>query len=98
MRLLLFAAVVGLAAYALRQPRRAGTGADAVADDVLVTRVRVKLDELLQHPGSVNIEAHDGVVRLTGPVGDRELRPLKRALRRVAGVRTLDCQLTPHAA
>jgi len=96
MRLLIFAAVIGLAAYALRQPRRGG--AKAVADDVLVTRVRVKLDELLEHPGSVNIEAHDGVVSLTGPVGDRELRPLKRALRRVAGVRTLDCRLTPHAA
>jgi len=106
MRLLLFAAVVGLAAYALRQPRRTngtGTGAvgtrtGAVADDVLVTHVRLKLDELLEHPGSVNIEAHDGVVCLTGPVADRELRPLKRALRRMAGVRSLDCRLTPHAA
>jgi hypothetical protein len=95
MRLLLFAAVIGLTAYALRQPRR--RTAD-VADDVLVTRVRVKLDELLEHPGSVNIEAHDGVVRLTGPVADRELRPLKRALRRMAGMRSLDCRLTPHAA
>ena len=95
MRLLLFAAVVGLAAYALRQPRRTTC---AVADDVLVTHVRLKLDELLEHPGSVNIEAHDGVVCLTGPVADRELRPLKRALRRMAGVRSLDCRLTPHAA
>ena len=67
-------------------------------DDVLVTHVRLKLDELLEHPGSVNIEAHDGVVCLTGPVADRELRPLKRALRRMAGVRSLDCRLTPHAA
>jgi osmotically-inducible protein OsmY len=97
MRLLLFAAVIGLAAYALRPPRRTGTGAAAVADDVLVTHVRMKLDQLLEHPGSVNIEAHDGVVRLTGPVAKRELGPLKRALRRVSGVRSLDCQLTPHA-
>ena len=99
MKLFLFAAVLGLAAYALRQPRRTtGTGTGAVADDVLVTHVRLKLDELLEHPGSVNIEAHDGVVCLTGPVEDRELRPLKRALRRMAGVRSLDCRLTPHAA
>ena len=96
MRLLLFAAVIGLAAYALRPPRR--TTAGAVTDDVLLTHVRMKLDELLEHPGSVNIEAHDGVVRLTGPVAKRELRPLKRALRRVSGLRSLDCQLTPHAA
>jgi osmotically-inducible protein OsmY len=94
MRLLLFAAVIGLTAYALRQPRRTAE----VGDDVLITRVRMKLDELLEHPGSVNIEAHDGTVRLTGPVADRELRQLKRALRRMAGVRSLDCRLTPHAA
>ena len=95
MRLFLFATVIGLAAWALRPARRTQAG---VADDVLLTHVRMKLDQLLEHPGSVNIEAHDGVVRLTGPVAKRELRPLKRALRRVAGVRTLDCQLTPHAA
>jgi osmotically-inducible protein OsmY len=94
MRLLLFAAVVGLAAYALRQPRRTAE----VADDVLIMRIRMRLDELLAQPGSVNIEVHDGRVSLTGPVGDRELRPLKRALRRLPGVRALDCRLTPHAA
>ena len=93
MRLLLFAAVLGLAAYALRQPRRTAE----VADDVLITRIRMKLDKLVEHPGSVNIEVHEGRVTLTGPVGDRELRPLKRALRAVPGVRKLDCRLTPHA-
>ena len=93
MRLLLFAAVLGLAAYALRQPRRTA----AVTDDVLITRIRMKLDELLEQPGSVNIEVHEGRVRLTGPVGDRELRPLVRALRAVPGVRKLNCRLTPHA-
>ena len=94
MRLLLFAAVIGLAAYALRQPRRA----EPVADDVLITRIRMKLDQLVAHPGSVNIEVHAGRVSLTGPIGDRELRPLKRALRALPGVRALDCRLTPHAA
>jgi osmotically-inducible protein OsmY len=94
MRLLLFAAVIGLAAYALRQPRRS----EPVEDDVLIARVRTKLDQLVEHPGSVNIEAHDGRVTLTGPVAERELRPLKRALRVVPGVRKLDCRLTTHAS
>ena len=94
MRLLLFAAVLGLAAYALRQPRRTAE----VADDVLITRIRMKLDKLVEHPGSVNIEVHEGRVTLTGPVAERELRPLKRALRLVPGVRKLDCRLTTHAS
>ena len=86
--------MIGLAAYALRQPRRS----EPVADDVLIARIRAKLDQLLEQPGSVNIEVHEGRVRLTGPVGERELRPLKRALRAVPGVRKLDCRLTSHAA
>jgi osmotically-inducible protein OsmY len=93
MRLLLIGAAIGFLAYAFRQPARGA----AVADDVLITRLRMKLDELLEHPGSVNIEVHEGRVRLTGPVGDRELRPLVRALRALPGVRKLDCRLTPHA-
>ena len=63
MRLLLIGAAIGFLAYAFRQPLR---GAD-VADDVLITRIRMKLDELLEQPGSVNIEVHGGRVRLTGP-------------------------------
>ena len=94
MRLLLFSAVVGLAAYALRQPRRS----EPVADDVLIARIRMKLDQLLEHSGSVNIEVHDGRVTLTGPVADRELRPLKRVMRALPGVRKLDCRLTTHAS
>ncbi|MFN2644060.1 MAG: BON domain-containing protein [Burkholderiales bacterium] len=93
MRLLLIGAAIGFLAYAFRQPLRGAT----VADDVLITRVRMKLDQLLEHAGSVNIEVHEGVVRLTGPVGEAEMRPLMRAVRAMPGVRKLDCRLTPHA-
>ena len=93
MRLLLFGVVLAVFAYVLREPVRRET----VADDVLVTRVRLKLDELLAQPGSVNIEVHDGRVSLTGPAAAQEVRKVVRALRALPGVRALDCRLTEHA-
>jgi osmotically-inducible protein OsmY len=93
MRLLLFGVAIGLAAYVLRGSSRRVT----VPDDVLVTRVRLKLDELLAQPGSVNIEVHGGRVRLTGPAAAAEVRKVMRALRAVPGVHRLDCRLTAHA-
>ena len=93
MRLLLFGVVLAVVAYVLREqaPR------ESVPDDVLITRIRLKLDGLLAQPGSVNIEVHDGRVRLTGPAGEQEVRKVVRALRALPGVRALDCRLTAHA-
>jgi len=93
MRLLLSGLVLCIFAYALRGSARQET----VPDDVLVTRVRLRLDQLLSQPGSVNIEVHDGRVRLTGPAAAREVRKVARALRLLPGVRALDCRLTAHA-
>jgi osmotically-inducible protein OsmY len=93
MRVLLFGLAIGLLAYVLRQPARR----ESVPDDVLVTRVRLKLGELLAQPGSVNIEVHGGRVRLTGPAAAGELRKVMRALRALPGVHGLDCRLTAHA-
>ena len=93
MRLLLFGVAIGLAAYVLRESARRET----VPDDLLVTRVRLKLDELLAQPGSVNIEVHGGRVRLTGPAAASEVRKVTRALRALRGVHGLDCRLTAHA-
>jgi len=93
MRLLLLGVVLGVIAYVLREPSRRAT----VPDDVLITRIRLKLDQLLAQPGSVNIEVHEGRVCLTGPAAADEVRRLVRALRALPGVRTLDCKLTAHA-
>ena len=93
MRLLLLGVAIGLLAYAFRHPLRG----EPVADDVLVTKVRLRLDELLEQPGSVNIEVHDGRVTLTGPAAAPELRQVARALRALPGVRRVDCRLTAHA-
>jgi hypothetical protein len=93
MRLLLFGVAIGFLAYALRKPLRG----EPVADDVLITRIRLKLDELLAQPGSVNIEVHDGRVILTGPAAAAEVRKVIRALGALPGVRKMDCRLTAHA-
>ena len=93
MRLLLFGLVLAVTAYVLREPARRET----VPDDVMITRIRLKLDELLAQPGSVNIEVHEGRVSLTGPAAEHEVRKVVRALRALPGVRALDCRLTAHA-
>jgi len=93
MRLLLLGAAIGFLAYAFRQPLRGA----ALDDDALITKVRIQLDDLMEHPGSVNIEVHEGHVILTGPAAEPELRTVVRALRAMPGVRTVECRLRPHA-
>jgi osmotically-inducible protein OsmY len=93
MRLLLLGAAVGAMVYLFRQPVRG----PALDDDKLITKVRIKLDDLMEHPGSVNIEVHDGRVILTGPAAEPELRAVVRALRAMPGVRKVECRLRPHA-
>jgi osmotically-inducible protein OsmY len=94
MRLLLLAAAGGLLYYIFRTPPRSMQ----VEDDTLITRVRLALDGLLEQPGSVNIAVRDGCVTLTGPAAEREFRPVLKALRRLPGVRRVECHLTAHAA
>ena len=93
MRILLLGVAIAWLAYVYRRP----THREVVADDVLVTRVRFALDQLLEHAGSVNIAVHDGRVTLTGPVARPELRKLKRALRAMPAVRALECRVHVHA-
>jgi len=93
MRIVLLGVAIAWLAYAYARPPRR----EAVADDVLITRVRFALEQLLEHPGSVNIEVHDGRVTLTGPVAAAELRKLRRRLRAMPGVRGLACRLHAHA-
>jgi osmotically-inducible protein OsmY len=93
MRLLLLGAAIGAMAYVFRQPLRG----EVIDDDALITKVRIKLDDLMEQPGSVNIAVHDGRVILTGPAAEPELRTVVRALRAMPGVRKVECRLRPHA-
>jgi osmotically-inducible protein OsmY len=93
MRIVLLGVAIAWLAYVYGRASRGET----VADDVLITRVRFALDRMLEHPGSVNIEVHEGRVTLTGPIAAAELRKLKRTLRAMPGVRALACRLSAHA-
>ena len=93
MRLLILGAAIGAIAYVFRQPLRGA----ALDDDTLITKVRIKLDDLMEQPGSVNIEVHEGRVILTGPAAEPELRAVVHALRAMPGVRKVECRLRPHA-
>jgi osmotically-inducible protein OsmY len=69
----------------------------AVPDDVLITKVRQLLDKTVQHSGSIDIQARDGEIVLSGPIGDEELQACLRAVRAIPGVRRITNRLRPHA-
>lgn len=48
-------------------------------------------------PGSIDIQARQGEIVLSGPIGDAELRACLRAVRRIPGVRTITNRLRTHA-
>lgn len=63
---------------------------DVPSDAVLVERVRARLGRVVSHPHAVRVAAHDGRVRLIGPILAREHLPLIGAVRMVRGVRGVD--------
>lgn len=65
-------------------------------DDVLVERVRAALGRAVSHPRAIDVEAHNGTIRLCGPILSHEVISLLRAVESVPGVRNLDNQLEPH--
>lgn len=92
MKLLLLLAAGGALAYVAARRKR-----EVVPDDVLVVRVRQKLDAVVSQPGSIDVQARQGTVQLHGPVAQGELRKMVRAVRAVPGVGRVLAQLTPHA-
>ena len=60
---------------------------EEVTDDVLIGRVRAELGRVVSHPHAIEVAASGGHVTLIGPILSHEVRPLLRAIRRVAGVR-----------
>ncbi len=67
-----------------------------VEDDVLHERVRAELGRHVSHPHAVHVDVADGVVTLTGDVLATEEGRVRRALRRVPGVRRLVADWTAH--
>jgi osmotically-inducible protein OsmY len=69
----------------------------SVPDDVLIAKVRAALDKTVEHSGSIDIQAREGEIVLSGPIGDQELRACVRAVRSIPGVRSITNRLKPHA-
>lgn len=67
-----------------------------VSDRVLEERVRARLGRVVSHPGSITVEARQGVVTLSGAILEREVAPLLSAVASVRGVRDVENRLEVH--
>jgi len=65
-------------------------------DEALAGRVRAALGRMVSHPHAIEVAAVGGHVSLIGPILSYEVRPLLKAVRRVAGVRAVSDQLTVY--
>lgn len=74
--------------------RRHGAAGDLQDDAELRRRVRSRLDELVSHPGAIDVDVQAGVVRVSGQVLAKELDGLLSQLTGVAGVRQVRNALT----
>lgn len=66
-------------------------------DRVLIERVRACLGRAVTHPSSIHVEADDGVVVLSGPILQHEVRPLLSCVVNVQGVRDVRNELDVYA-
>lgn len=82
----------GLAAIARAKTNDEG----AVADEILVERVRSKLGRFVSHPHAIQVTANGGEVTLTGPILTREARRLVRAIGNVPGCHGVVDRLERH--
>lgn len=83
-------------AWGAIQERRARIREGLVDDRTLEQRVRAQIGHVLSHPGSVEVEARDGQVRVHGPVLVGEADKIRRRLEKTRGVRACDLQVHEH--
>jgi uncharacterized membrane protein len=65
-------------------------------DPVLADRVRAALGRVVTHPASIEVEARDGVITLSGPILADEAPALIACVRAVRGVEAVDDELEVH--
>jgi BON domain len=75
---------------------RAAFFGDRVDDAVLAERVRSKLGFVVRNPSSIDVQASNGTVTLTGPVFTDEIQQLVDGIRSVRGVRDVENFLSVH--
>jgi len=66
---------------------------DEPSDDVLKARVRAKIGRCVSHPSSIEVDAHDGVVTLAGPILADEVDALTANVESVRGVQSVRSEL-----
>ncbi len=76
---------------------RAKVRAEPVDDAVLEARVRSRLGRVASHPHAIRVEAHEGTVRVSGPIPQREARRVLREVAAVRGVEAVEDALERHA-
>jgi len=69
---------------------------DHTSDEVLVDRVRSHLGRHCSHPHAIRVSAEGGHVTLSGPILERDLCGVIRAVRNVRGVRCMENHLDVH--
>lgn len=72
---------------------RSAVSRQAIADDVLVERIRSKLGRCVTQPSAIRVAANQGRVTLTGPVRASESDGLVGAIERMRGVQGIDNRL-----
>jgi uncharacterized membrane protein len=78
------------------EARRLFDPEEEVGDEALAGRVCAALGRMVSHPHAIEVAAGGGHVTLMGPILSHEVRPLLKAVRRVAGVRAVSDQLTVY--
>jgi len=72
---------------------------DAPGDDIVVAdRVRSTLGRYARHPHAIDVEVEDGVVRLSGIVGEGEADRIVRRTEHVRGVERVESRLEPRGS
>jgi uncharacterized membrane protein len=70
---------------------------EPAGDRVLVERVRACLGRVVTHPSSIHVEADHGLVTLSGPILQHEVRPLLSCAVNVQGVRDVRSRLDVYS-
>lgn len=72
---------------------RAAMQPQTVDDELLVERVRAQIGRAVSHPRSIEVEALDGTVMLSGPILRHEVQRLIDCVAHVRGVREVESGL-----
>lgn len=67
-----------------------------IPDHILEERVREEFSRKIQHARAIQIEVHDGVVKVSGPILIDEVDKLIYCIRAVPGVKRVEDHLQAH--